>query len=120
MPKIEHIQYDIPEPAFALLVAVALWEMPISQSKLLDFCYFASSAGFSSFSAELKYNPSSIRSALSELNRSGCIDSVSGIGFQITPEAHHAVLLHLHHENHLKIWIHYMQEFLAKNRELSL
>ncbi|MET3106112.1 putative NIF3 family GTP cyclohydrolase 1 type 2 [Oxalobacteraceae bacterium GrIS 2.11] len=115
MPKIEHIHGDIPEQTLPVLFTLALWEMPITQNRIHEFLLSA----FSAINVDSKYNVSSIKASLNELVASGNIHFLAGSGYQITPEVGHAVLLHLHQQQELTQWIHYVQDFLTRNREYS-
>jgi superfamily II DNA or RNA helicase len=74
---------------------------------------------FGELGVEEKYNSSNLKVVLSELNTLGCIHQVSGMGYQITSEAGHAVLLHLHSTKKLLRWIYIVQSFLNKSAAYS-
>lgn len=112
MPKIQHIHHDIPDHALPVLFTLALWETPISQSRIHEFL-------ISEYSAFHPNSTSNIKSSLGELAQIGCAYFKAGFGYQITPEVGHAVLLHLLERNELTTWLDYVRDFLTKNREYS-
>lgn len=115
MPKIPHIHSEISEHALPVLYTLALWEMPVTQNRIHEFLLSV----FSAFHVDVNHKVAHIKSSLSELVSSDCARFLAGSGYQITPEAGHAVLLRLHKHNELKHWITYVQDFLTKNREYS-
>ncbi len=115
MPKIDYLHNDISTQHFPVLITLALWSMPLSQNRLLDFLH----TSFVALQYENNTNASNIKVALSQLAEQGCIYNKPGLGYQCSPETAHAVLLHLQQKNELSRWINEIQEFLKKNREYS-
>jgi SNF2 family DNA or RNA helicase len=115
MLKILHLHNAIPEHLLPVLTTLALWEMPLAQHRMLDFL----NSSFCESYVENKYTAANIKPALSELITLGCIHYLPGIGYQVTQEVSHAVLLHWHSLQKLTSWIHAIQEFLNKNKEYA-
>jgi len=116
MQKIPHLHKEVPARLWPVLTTLALWEMPISHHRLLDFL----NSPLCEFNAEQKYNQASVKSDLAELIALGYIHYLPGIGYQATPEVQHAVLLYLHTEKKLTPCIHSVQGFLNKNGEYAI
>lgn len=117
MQNIPHLHNALPAHVLPVLTTLALWEMPMSQHRLLDF--LNSPFGALVEKKEAKFNASNIKNDLSELSTRGCIRYLSGIGYQVTPEVGHAVLLHLHSTQELTHWIRGIQDFLTQNKEYA-
>lgn len=116
MQKIPHLYTTIPARVLPALTTLALWEMPISHHRLLEFL----NSSFCEFGVAQPYSPTKIKSDLTELIALGCVDYLPGIGYQTTREVAHAVLLHLHTEKKLLFSIQAIQGFLNKNREYAV
>ncbi|PRC91405.1 DEAD/DEAH box helicase [Solimicrobium silvestre] len=115
MQKIPHIHSEIPADTLPVLFALALWEMPLSQSRLLDFLQSSLAAQ----GVAKKFNAVNIKTSVATLAELGLIGFLPGFGYQATQEVSHAVFLHLLQTNELVRWIREVQEFLNRNREYS-
>lgn len=113
MHTIPHLNHPIPEHLMPALTSLALWGIPISHNRLIDFL----NAPF--FEGGQKHSPTTIKSVLNELMALGCVNYLPGIGYLATDETTHAILLDLHTRKRLLAWIHAAQEFLNKNKEYA-
>lgn len=124
MQKIPHLHNALPVHVLPVLTALALWEIPLAQHRLLDFL----NSSFCELLVEqrdpeknvAKYNASNIKAVLSELVTLGCIHYSPGVGYQISQETGHAILLHLHSTQVLPRWIHAVQRFLSHSKEYAV
>lgn len=115
MQKLPHLHNAFPIHSLPVLITLTLWEMPLSQNRLLEFL----NSSFTPFSAEQKYNAASIKPLIAELVALGGIHYEPGIGYQISPEVGHAVLLHLYSTKELTGWIQAIQKFINQSNEYS-